>query len=261
MNTISPIRPIRQLSMKLSLSVTLLLACILALICQAANAQQQDWRTSFVPLDPWRTIAGQTNYVRANGVQFCGTIVEVMPHGIRVEGEWGPLGTVYYPRNGWANVPVPPEYADYFITNYPYKAVAGGVIPSADRVMAWPAGNYTYKTVDGQLRTISQLDYGTPCGPNPLALAQIKEAAEKKRETEMRRVEFLEKDAVDGDSAAQYSLGFHYLHGIGCETNEALAIFWLTKAAQQGNIGASNDLQEIEGISVSASTNSASGHP
>ena len=75
-------------------------------------------------------------------------------------------------------------------------------------------------------------------------------------ETEMRKIEELEHDATKGDSSAQYSLAIHYLHGFGCETNEVLGIFWLSKAAAQGNIDASNDLQAIE----SPSTNSASLH-
>ncbi|HTV41457.1 MAG TPA: hypothetical protein VMF08_12820 [Candidatus Sulfotelmatobacter sp.] len=215
---------------------------------------------SFIPIHPWRAIGGQTNYVKLNGVQFCGKIVEVMPQGIRIEGEWGPLGTVYYPVNGWVNLAVPPEYGDYFVTNYPFNAIKGGIIASAARLMAWYAGTYTYKTANGESRTIEKLDYGVPCGPNPVLLAasqkQIQQAAENRRESQSRVVKFLERDAENGDSSAQYGLGIHYLRGIGCDTNEALAIFWMMKAAKQGNASASNDLQELEGISISPSTNS-----
>ena len=238
-------------NMKLSICIALLLACILVLSCEAGP----DWRTSFIPIDPWRAIDGQTNYVKLNGVQFCGKIVDVTPHGIRIEGEWGQLGRVYYPVNGWKNMPLPPEYADYFVTNYPYKATTGGIIASAARLMAWCAGTCTYKTADGESQTICELDYGTPCGPNPDLLAarqrQFQQAQEERRKTELRRVEFLQRHAENGDSSAQYSLGFHYQHGIGCETNEAMAIFWLMKAAKQGNMSASNDLQEIESMPTS----------
>jgi hypothetical protein len=209
-----------------------------------------DWRMTFIPIDPWRTIDGQTNYVKLDGVQFCGKIVEVMPYGILIEGEWGQLGRVYYPVMGWAAASVQPEYAEFFVTNYPYMAMTGQIVPSAERLMAWYAGTYTYKTVTGGSQTIAKLDYGIPCGPNPNLLAaaqkQFQDAEAKKRETESRRVAWLEKDATNGDVSAQYSLGIHYLHGIGCETNEVTGLFWLLKAAQQGDVGASNELQEIE---------------
>jgi hypothetical protein len=235
-----------------------LLACILS--CELATAQRTDWRTSFVPIDPWRAIGGQTNFVKLNGVEFCGKIVDVTRDGVRVEGDWGLLGTVYYPPLGWGNYNHEGEYNDFFVANFPYKVFPGEIIPSDQRLMAWYVGDYTYKTVSGGSQTIRKLDYGTPCGPNPVLLAarqkQKQEAAEKRRETEMRKIEELEHDATKGDSSAQYSLAIHYLHGFGCETNEVLGIFWLSKAAAQGNIDASNDLQAIE----SPSTNSASLH-
>lgn len=231
-----------------------LLACtfILALTSEAARAQRTDWRMTFVPIDPWRAIGGQTNYVKLNGVQFCGKIVEVRPyeHGIRIEGEWGPLGTVYYPIPGWDYLADPPQYADFFVTNYPYVAFPGQNIPSAERLMAWSAGTYTYKTVKGVTRTIRMLDYGTPCGPNPVLIAarqkELQKANEKKREAALRTIEALEREATNGDSSAQYSLGFHYLHGLGCDTNEVMGLYWLLQSAAQGNMSASNDLQEIQ---------------
>ncbi|HEV2453026.1 MAG TPA: hypothetical protein VGY98_02115 [Verrucomicrobiae bacterium] len=224
----------------------LLLACILSSSCEAGI----DWRLSFVPLDPWRTTNGQTNYVKLNGVQFCGRIVDVTPHGIRMEGEWGELGTIYFPKNGWSFLPEPPHYPEFFVTNYPYRAAVGGIIPSATRLMAWVSGAYTYQTARGGPRTIRELDYGTPCGPNPVLLAamqkQLQEAEALRREKEKRRIEILQKDAARGDSSAQYSLGVHYLHGLGCETNQVMGIFWLLKAQEQGNMEASNELQEIQ---------------
>jgi TPR repeat protein len=112
--------------------------------------------------------------------------------------------------------------------------------------------------VDGVTRTIGKLDYGTPCGPNPVLLAamkrQIEEAEEKRRESELRVMEMLGREATNGDSSAQYSLGFHYLHGIGCQTNEVMGLFWLLKASSQGNMSASNDLQELESEPISTNT-------
>ncbi|HXC37124.1 MAG TPA: hypothetical protein VNV43_14700 [Candidatus Acidoferrales bacterium] len=244
--------------MKASLCLGLL-ACILS--CKPAIAQRPDWRASFVPYDPWRAIGGQTNYVKMNGVEFCGKIVDITRDGIRIEGDWGLLGTLYYPPNGWGNYAHPGEYNDFLITNFPYPAIPGAIIPSDKHLMAWYVGDYTYKTESGGSQTIRKLDYGTPCGPNPVLLAamqkQKQEARERRREADVRKIEELEHDATKGDSSAQYSLAFHYLHGFGCETNEVLGIFWLSKAAAQGNIEASNDLQAIE----FPPTNSVNVHP
>lgn len=252
--------------MKISISLAFAFmasACVLILLCEAGKAQNSarpDWRTSFVPLDPWRAIGGQTNYVKAKGVQFCGKIVEVTPHGIRIQGECGPLGTIYYPVNGWINLAPrdQPVYPEFFVTNYPFKAINGGIIASAARLMAEYAGTYTYKTADGFSETIDKLDYGTPCGPNPVWVAarqkEIEDARDARRASELRRIEFLTRDATNGDSSAQYSLGYHYLHGIGCETNQVMGIYWLLQAAAKGNISASNDLQQIENEPISTNT-------
>lgn len=213
-------------------------------------AQRTDWRLSFVPRDPWRAIGGQTNYVKLRGVEFCGKILNVMSDGIRIEGEWGNLGTVYYPPLGWGNSMNLPQYTDFFVANFPYKVVRGQIIPSEKHLMAWYAGSYTYKTINGANRTIFKLDYGVPCGPNPVLLAaaqkQLQKDREQRRQTQLRRIQQLERDANNGDSSAQYSLGIHYMYGIGCQTNEVKGLFWLIKASSHGNLDASNDLREIE---------------
>lgn len=248
--------------MKISIRL-LLLTCALVLSCDAGKAQsagRPDWRASFVPIHPWRVIYGQTNYVKWDGVQFCGKIMDVTTNGIVIEGEWGQVGTLYYPVNGWINLAPQdqPDYPEFYVTNYPFKAVTGGLIASASHLMAWSAGTYTYKTANGGVRTIDKLDYGIPCGPDPILVAarqkQIQEAADARRATESRRIEFLTRDATNGDNWAQYSLGLHYLHGIGCETNEVTGLFWLIKAAQQGNMSASNALQEIENAPLPTKT-------
>ncbi len=41
---------------------------------------------------------------------------------------------------------------------------------------------------------------------------------------------------------AQQQLGYLYQHGIGVDQNESEAIHWYTKAAQQGNIAAHEQL-------------------
>jgi TPR repeat protein len=44
------------------------------------------------------------------------------------------------------------------------------------------------------------------------------------------------------------SLGEHYLTGLGCETNRTQAVYWLTQAANQGDLEASNKLAEIQDL-------------
>lgn len=60
-------------------------------------------------------------------------------------------------------------------------------------------------------------------------------------------VHWLIIQATNGDSSAQCSLGEHYLAGQGCETNRELGTYWLTQAANQGDMEASNKLDRING--------------
>lgn len=41
--------------------------------------------------------------------------------------------------------------------------------------------------------------------------------------------------AYEGDSQAQYALGFMYIKGAGAPKNEDLGLIWIEKAADQGN--------------------------
>ena len=52
--------------------------------------------------------------------------------------------------------------------------------------------------------------------------------------------------ATNGEAWAQCSLGKHYLNGQGCETNRALAVKWLTTAAGNGSMEASNALETLK---------------
>jgi hypothetical protein len=99
-------------------------------------------------------------------------------------------------------------------------------------------------------------DCGTPYVPPPPTPEQIKAAQEdaqkraledKKRAwaTQIRTVIWLQSQATNGDISAQCSLGLHYLNGQGCETNRQLAIYWLQKAADQGDLEASNKLVSL----------------
>lgn len=201
-------------------------------------APPPDWRISFVPKDPWRAINGHTNYVKLDGVEFSGQVVDVTSGGIRIDGVWGTLG-------------LPGHREDFLVVNFPYEVVNDETIQMSEHLMAWYVGTYAYETVNGASRTIHKLDYGVPCGPNPDQIAalqkEMQEKAEVQHQAELKKLETLKEGATNGDSAMQYSLGVHYLYGVGgCETNKDAAIFWLSKSAAQGNMDASNDLGAIE---------------
>jgi TPR repeat protein len=59
---------------------------------------------------------------------------------------------------------------------------------------------------------------------------------------QIKVVEWLKNNVANGAASDQRALAEHYLKGEGCETNRELAIFWLQKASDQGDIDASNKL-------------------
>jgi hypothetical protein len=99
-------------------------------------------------------------------------------------------------------------------------------------------------------------DYGKPYVPPPLTPEQIQAAqkaanaraiANKKiaEQGQVNAVRWLQPQATNGNASAQCRLGLHYLNGQGCETNREQAIYWLKKAADQGDTEASNTLTRL----------------
>jgi hypothetical protein len=77
--------------------------------------------------------------------------------------------------------------------------------------------------------------------------AKTQEAAQtKKILIQSNAVRWLQPQATNGNASAQCSLGLHYLNGQGCETNREQAIYWLTQAANQGDVEASNKLAQLQ---------------
>ena len=228
---------------------TAALAAEMEAMRQAAllKQEQQQFINDFIPRHPWRVLNGITNYVKLQGVEFCGKVVDITPNGVRIEGQYGTLcSTGYYPADY--------SYNDFFVANYPFEVVDGQIISSEEHLMAWYVGTYTYTTVNGSSRTIRKLDYGIPCGPAPEFVQEQIEAArakaildkEKWEQGQINAVKWLQSQATNGDAGAQCSLGGHYLNGQGCETNREQAIFWLQKSAAQGDIEASNKLASLQ---------------
>jgi Sel1 repeat len=214
------------------------------------NAMQiQAEQDAFVPLDPWRSIYGITNYIKNSGVEFCGKIIKVQPTGVRIKGSYGPLFTTSYNPSDFGD-----NNTEFFVANFPFEAAENEFIPETNHWMAFYVGTYSYTTVAGGSRTIRKLDYGNPCTPPPELIKQLAEIQQEQAKLQRKKIEesqhraflWLQTQATNGSPSAQCSLGLHYLDGQGCETNKSLAIRWLTKAASQGSLEASNKLVEIQ---------------
>jgi len=209
---------------------------------QASEQQQQQALRDFIPRDPWRVLYGVTNYVKLQGVEFYGKIVDITSDGVRIQGAFHRFSRAGDDYEG-----------DFFVAHFPFVVVDGQDI-SDQHLMAWYVGTYTYTTVMNGSRTIRKLDYGTPCGPAPEFIQQQIEAAKakairdkkKNEEVQINTVRWLQSEATNGSASAQYSLGIHYLNGQGCDTNREQAIYWLQKSAAQGNFVASNKLASLQ---------------
>jgi TPR repeat protein len=213
------------------------------------KAYQAQMEYNFIPKDPWREINGQTNYAKGEGwFQFSGEIVAVKPYGIWIEGGYGkPLNYNYNGRG-----------REFFVKNYPYQGAYGDALFYSQNLTAKESGVFTFTNTTGGTTTIRQLDYGVPCDP-PAELVEKAIKAEKdqaeakaeaikkqKQESDERAVKWLLPQATNGSASAQRSLGIHYLNGQGVETNKETAIYWLTQAANQGDIEASNILAKLK---------------
>ena len=77
--------------------------------------------------------------------------------------------------------------------------------------------------------------------PQPLTPAQIKQKIKQQKKT----FNWIYSQATNGDVTMQCDLGEHYLSGNGTKTNRDLGIKWLQKAANQGDIEASNELMKL----------------
>lgn len=208
--------------------------------------EKDQFEKNFIPENPWREVNGETNYIKINGQEFCGKVVDVTKDGVRIDGEWGDFDNTGYFPNSY-------DYKDFFVANYPFDVVTDHIIESNEHQMARYVGTYTYSTVNGGSRTIQKLDYGTPCEP-PAELVKQKIEAKlaadvivKKRadEAQVKVITWLQTQATNGSASAQCSLGEHYLTGQGCETNVEQGVYWLNKAAQQGSVEASNRLSTL----------------
>tara|TARA_B100000809_G_scaffold144074_1_gene141637 strand:+ start:42 stop:566 length:525 start_codon:yes stop_codon:yes gene_type:complete len=102
-----------------------------------------------------------------------------------------------------------------------------------------------YPSTDLAVKLISE-DTGS------ISLEGVGEVAEKAREEAERAAEEARsfkktlKAAEQGDAVAQFSLGVMYYKGHGVPENDAEAVKWYRKAAEQGNEGAKKMLKALK---------------
>jgi hypothetical protein len=214
-------------------------------------------RTFFKPVYPYREIDGVVSYAKgAEWVQFVGKVVEVHGEkGIRVQGWYGaPMSW-----NGESdstlvvksqNTDIPdafiPMDMEFFVTNFPVRVPQDARIVWSQKFVAKSTGTYTYTTVLGGTRTLTQLDFGTiATDPSSAPLtAEQKEAIEKaKAARDLKDMEREKKLADEGNPYGQYKMGMRYLRGRNVEQNRQKALDLLGKASVQGSEEAKIELQ------------------
>lgn len=187
-----------------------------------------------------------------------GKILEVQTNGIVLQ--------TFTTHNVYQNVWVPGIYG-VIRDRYEKRVVSSDLIPAQrlfinncsngaiDQKVSIPAMKIgTIKIAD---QVLEEWDCGTPYvapppTPEEIAAAKAKnelaaKAVEAKAyQAQANAVRWLQAQATNGDASAQCSLGMHYLNGQGCETNREQAIYWLKKAADQGDLEASNTLARLQ---------------
>jgi len=122
----------------------------------------------FQPKDPWRLLDGKIyNAKDQNWFLFTGTVLEVRPNGILVDGDFGePLEKGFGKRN-------------YFVENFPnetYPLADGESILANMNLVAHMGGKttcqFTNSTIDLRYETVRRLDYGTIVNNPPADLVQ-----------------------------------------------------------------------------------------
>ena len=219
--------------------------------------QAEDAVKNFIPENPWREINGVTNYAKGDGwKEFYGKVLEVQPTGIRVRGR------IYIPSLNLHGVSIADvsDGEEFFIANFPYRVADETILEPSSKYVAKESGLFTYPTVTGGSHTIKKLDYGQPCEEPLWAIIEEqkqkaleeqqkvdaqKAAQAKKYAAQAKTITWLQSQATNGSSSAQCSLGLHYLSGEGCETNFEQGIYWLQKAAAQGDFEASKKLEQL----------------
>ncbi len=197
----------------------------------------------------FRVVHGITNYIYDGNWNYVGgKVLQTLPDGVLVK-------------------PTDPDATDVFVDGYPFQTVDDQVFAGC---MAMEDGVYTFTAVSGGRRTVKKLSFGVTVTPSPELLEKEinitkyeiqnhplilkakadavarQKSKEKNYQAQANAIRFLQPQATNGDASAQCELGLHYLNGQGCETNQEQGIYWLQKAAAQGDLRASKKLEQLK---------------
>jgi hypothetical protein len=139
---------------------------------------------------------------------------------------------------------------DFYLLNYPFETQVGAsvdclALPTTTKNL-WDYG----KPFSGDLSKFKVIYRVQPTGIIAERQYSPEEKKAMKQAIDARTVAWLFSQATNGSASAQCSLGLHYLSGQGVETNKTLAIEWLKRAADQGDIEASNKLEELTAAQI-----------
>ncbi len=219
------------------------------------NSSESPGTPAFIIKDPYRTIDGRNFVVPGidpqNGwVSFQGTIVEVQPSGVRINGS--------YTGYGMGGIGAGFGDAEYFVANFPYSVAENELIGTqpGELFIARTAGTYSYTTVLGGTKTLRKLDYGkiyVPPPPTPeqiaaaqkaAAAAKLKVASAKKAAAESA-LAMNRAAAEKGDAYGLLRMGERYRDGDGVEKNLSEARHYLTRAVAAGSPSAQAELDKL----------------
>ncbi len=224
-----------------------------------------------VQISPWlREVNGELYNARfsTNFTEILAVVEQVYTNGIQLY--WAPRKPVYrtlpnggvtsvnFISGGASRIKVGEEVLfqkEILLVDYPTNRVAAGQ-KLATYAMQTGTTNFAGSTME-------LWDCGSPPGPDLVKqveteAAQEQSLLEKERKEKLRAmrsneyavqartVRWLQSQATNGSSSAQCSLGLHYFKGQGCETNRELAIYWLKKAAGQGDTEAKDTLARMK---------------
>jgi hypothetical protein len=212
------------------------------------NPPVQSQQKNFTPKDPFREIDGKF-YSAATMSEFYGTVLEVQPTGIRVQGIYGKPGGM-----GWNYGPkgVEDYGSEFFVEGYPYEVAENDFLAGDMNLAAKEDGVYAYTTTQGGSRTIHKLVYGKvyhppppkPPTPEEIAAAKIKADAAKKSSDE-KALKYNQDQADKGDAYGLLRMGERYRDGDGVPKDLVKARDYFSKAVAAGSPSAADELLKM----------------
>jgi len=227
--------------MKLNISIAL----AILFVSISAQSQQQD---VFTPKDPLREIDGKI-LSAATMSKFYGTVLEVQPTGIRMNGIYGKPGGA-----GWFYGPKGIETygSEFFVEGFPFEVAENDFLAGDMNLAAKEDGVYTYTTTQGGSRTIHKLVYGKvyhPPPPKPLTPEEIAAAKAKadaaKKTAQDRALKSNQEQADKGDAYGLLRMGERYRDGDDVPKDLDKARDYFTKAVAAGSPSAADELSKM----------------